>query len=131
MHESWPPRVTVTAVVERGGRYLLVEENTVDGLRLNQPSGHLDPGESLVEGVIRETLEETARTFEPHGLLGVYLTRARTPDRGMEVSYLRFAFVGAVGEPLPGRVLDAPVVREVWMTANDVRASVSMHRSPL
>ena len=75
--------VTVAAIVEHEGRFLLVEEQTPDGIRLNQPAGHLDPGESLITAVIRETLEETARTLTPSALLGVYMARsrsARTPS---------------------------------------------------
>ena len=74
----WRPRVTVAAVIEQDGRYLLVEENTADGLRLNTPAGHLEPGESPQDGAVREALEETARVFTPSALLGVYL--AASPD---------------------------------------------------
>ncbi len=84
MSAPWKASVTVAAIVERDGRFLLVEEQTPDGIRLNQPAGHLDPGETLVDAVIRETLEETARRFTPDALLGVYMTRsrsARTPNR--------------------------------------------------
>jgi ADP-ribose pyrophosphatase YjhB (NUDIX family) len=81
MAERWKPSVTVAAIVERDGRYLLVEEETPEGLRLNNPAGHLDPGESLLQGVVRETLEETARRFEPIALVGVYLSRFRRPSR--------------------------------------------------
>ena len=70
--ETWAPHVTVAAVVERDGRFLLVEEHTPAGLRLNQPAGHLEAGESLMQAVIRETLEETAQSFVPAALVGVY-----------------------------------------------------------
>jgi phosphatase NudJ len=129
------PRATVAAVVERDGRYLLVEEHTPEGLRLNNPAGHLEAGESLVEAVVRECLEETARRFTPEALLGVYQARLHRPARGEhpaeDVSYLRFAFTGEVGEPEPGRALDSPVVRTLWLSADEVRASVARHRSPL
>lgn len=126
----WKPSVTVAAIVERDGRYLLVEEETRDGLRLNNPAGHLDPGESLEEGVVREVLEETACAFTPEALVGIYLSRFRRTD-GEEVTYLRVAFTGAVGEPDPARQLDEGIVRTLWMTPDEVRASADRHRSPL
>jgi len=125
----WSPSVTVAAVIEDGGRYLLVEEHTPEGLRLNQPAGHLDPGESLLQAVVRETLEETARHFEPEALLGMYQARFQRP--GQDVSYLRFAFCGAVGEAIAGRALDTPIVRTLWLSADEVRAQACRHRSPL
>ncbi len=121
------PNVTVAAIVERDGRFLLVEEQTGDGLMLNQPAGHLEADESLVEGVARETLEETAYEFTPEYLVGVY--RWRHPDRN--VTYLRFAFAGRLGTHHPTRALDTGIVRTLWLTAAEVRASRSRHRSPL
>ena len=75
MPHRWKPNVTVAALIEREGRFLLVEEETTDGLKLNNPAGHLDPGESPAEGCAREALEETAHVFRPTALLGVYLAR--------------------------------------------------------
>jgi 8-oxo-dGTP pyrophosphatase MutT (NUDIX family) len=135
MSTRWSPSVTVAAVIEQGGRFLLVEEHTPEGLRLNNPAGHLDPGESPLEGVVREALEETARQFVPDALLGVYLSRFTRPARegraAEDVTYLRFAFSGAVGEPIPGRALDTGIVRTLWLTPDEVRASRALHRSPL
>lgn len=127
--DRWRPSVTVAAVIERDGRYLMVEETTAEGLKLNQPAGHLDPGESLQQAVVREALEETACHFVPQALLGVYLNRFQRP--GLDVTYLRFAYVGTAGEPEPGRALDAPIVRTLWLTADEVRARLADHRSPL
>ncbi len=127
--ERWRPSVTVAAVIERDGRYLMVEEMTPEGLRLNQPAGHLDPGESLPQAVAREALEETACRFTPEALLGVYLARFQRP--GLDVTYLRFAYLGTAGEPEPGRALDTPIVRTLWLTADEVRARAAEHRSPL
>ncbi len=127
--DRWRPSVTVAAVIERDGRYLMVEEMTADGLKLNQPAGHLDPGESLQQAVEREAREETACDFAPEALLGVYLARFQRP--GLDVSYLRVAFCGRAGEPVPGRVLDQPIVRTLWLTADEVRARSADHRSPL
>lgn len=127
----WKPNVTVAAVVERAGRFLLVEEDTADGLRLNQPAGHLDPGETPLDGAIREALEETARVFTPSALLGIYMARSLSAAEREPVTYLRFAFVGTVGEAEPGRTLDHGILRTLWLTADEVRARRPEHRSPL
>ena len=124
--ERFRPSVTVAAIVEQRGRFLLVE-----GLRLNNPAGHLDEGETLLEAVVREALEETARVFRPEALLGVYMSRFRRPARGEDVTYVRFAVCGSVGEPEAGRALDAGIVRTLWLTPGEVRASRDRHRSPL
>ena len=129
--ERFRPSVTVAAVIEHGGRYLLVEEETPEGLRLNNPAGHLEQGETPLQAVCREALEETARIFTPTAMLGVYLSRFRRPARGEDVTYLRLAYAGTVGEPLPGQGLDAGIVRTLWLTADEVRASAERHRSPL
>ena len=121
----------MAAIVEHGGRYLLVEEETPEGLCLNNPAGHLDPGESLLQGVVRETLEETARGFEPSALVGVYLSRFNRPERAEDITYLRFAICGTVGEPEPGRALDSGIVRTLWLTPDEIRSSRARHRSPL
>ena len=131
MTERWKPSVTVAAIIERAGRYLLVEEHTPDGLRLNNPAGHLDPGEGPVQACAREVLEETAHRFTPTALLGLYLSRFQRPERGEDVTYLRLAFTGELGEVVAGRALDAGIVRTVWLTRDEVRASCERHRSPL
>ena len=123
----WKPNVTVAAVVERDGRFLLVEEDTAHGRLYNQPAGHLEPGESLVSAVARETLEETAYTFEPTGLLGVY----QYHHPGDKVTYLRFAFTGGIAAHDAGRALDAGIVRAAWLTPEEMRREASRHRSPL
>ena len=125
----WKPSVTVAAVIEQDGRFLLVEEHTPEGLRLNNPAGHLDPGESLLQAVVREVLEETACVFTPSHLVGIYQARLQ---RGVEdIAYLRFAFAGTVGPPEPGRALDTPIVRTLWLTPAEIEASRERHRSPL
>jgi len=123
----WKPNVTVAAIVERDGRFLLVEEHTNRGQLFNQPAGHLDPGESLIQAVARETLEETACAFEPTGLLGVYHYHSRTDD----VTYIRFAFTGTISGPEAGRPLDTGIIRAVWLTAQEIRRDAARHRSPL
>ena len=129
--DRWRPSVTVAAIIERDGRYLLVEEHTPEGLKLNNPAGHLDPGESPQQGVVREALEETARRFTPQALVGVYLSRFVRPATGEDVTYLRFAYCGSVGDELPGRTLDHGIVRTLWMAPDEIRASAARHRSTL
>jgi len=127
------PRVTVAALIEHNGQFLLVEEQTPDGLRLNQPAGHLEAGESPQQGVAREALEETGRVFAPQGLVGVYLSRTRRLSEygEQDVSYLRLAFFGWASAPDPHRALDEGIVRTLWMDVDSLRASTSHHRSPL
>ncbi len=124
--KQWKPNVTVAAVVERNGSFLLVEEQTADGILYNQPAGHLEDGESLVEAVIRETLEESARDFTPTGLVGVYQYRKPASP----VTYLRFTFTGEISDP-KDRPLDAGILRTLWMPVAEIRACRERHRSPL
>jgi 8-oxo-dGTP pyrophosphatase MutT (NUDIX family) len=131
MSERWKPSATVAAIIEQDGRFLLIEEHTPEGLRLNNPAGHLDPGESPAQGCAREALEETAYPFEPTALVGVYLSRFQRHTTGEDITYLRFAFCGRLGAHDPTRKLDHGIVRTVWMTPEEVRASVMRHRSPL
>lgn len=135
MSKRWQPSVTVAGIIEQtidgASRFLLVEEETPEGLRLNNPSGYLDEGESPEEGVVREVLEETARAFTPQCLLGVYLSRFQRASTGRDVTYLRFAFAGQVGEAIAGRALDKGIVRTLWMTLDELRANRVRHRGPL
>lgn len=131
MNTRWKPSVTVAAIIERDGRYLLVEEHTPEGLRLNNPAGHLDPGESPEQGVAREALEETAFRFQPQALVGVYLSRFLRASTGEDITYLRFAYCGELGAFDAGRTLDTGIVRTLWMTPDELRASTDRHRSPL
>jgi phosphatase NudJ len=127
--QRWKPSVTVAAIIERGGLFLLVEEQTRDGLKLNNPAGHLEQGESPLQGVVREALEETTRVFTPDRFLGVYLSRFQRP--GEDITYVRLAFGGTAGEANPALVLDHGIVRTVWMSLTELRASRSRHRSAL
>ena len=122
----WTPHVTVAAIVERDGRFLLVEEETDNGTALNQPAGHLEEHESLLAAVVRETLEETAWHFQPDALLGVY--RWHSPQT--QVTYLRFAFTGTLQRHEPQRPLDHGILRALWLTAEEIRAAGALHRSP-
>lgn len=135
MSERWTPSVTVAAIVEKDGLYLLIEEHTQEGLRLNNPAGHLDPGESLIEACARECLEETAHPFQPKALVGVYQSRfhraAKNGRPAEEITYVRFAFSGDLSGRIAGQALDDGIVRVLWMSLAEVRASATMHRSPL
>ena len=122
----WKPNTTVAAIIEQDGRFLMVEENTTEGVRINQPAGHLDEGETILQGVTRETLEETAHDFTPTALLGIYLWQRPAKD----FTYLRFAFVGKIGAHHPELSLDDGIIRAVWMTIEELRASRAIHRSP-
>ena len=131
MQPRWKPSVTVAAIIERDGRFLLVEEETTEGLKLNNPAGHLEPGETPAEGCAREALEETAHAFRPTELLGIYLSRFQRATTGDDITYLRFAFRGELGAHHPGCALDAGIVRTLWMTADEIRQCEPRHRSPL
>jgi 8-oxo-dGTP pyrophosphatase MutT (NUDIX family) len=123
----WKPNVTVAAVVMRDGKFLLVEEETEAGLAFNQPAGHLEAGESLIDAVIRETLEETAYHFKPTHLIGVYNWK----HPGKDVTYLRFAFGGELRGFEAERELDEGIVAARWLTLDEVKATQARHRSPL
>ena len=131
MPNRWKPNVTVAAIIERAGHFLLVEEHTRDGLKLNNPAGHLDPGESPQDACVREVLEETAYDFTPTALVGVYLNRFTKTGSEEDLTYLRFAFAGQVDAHHAERALDTGIVRAVWMTADELRACPERHRSPL
>ena len=129
--DRWRPSVTVAAVIEQDGKFLLVEEQTPEGLRLNNPAGHLEPGESLLQACVREVLEETAHPFTATGLIGIYMSRFQRSATAEDITYLRFAFAGNVAPAIAGQVLDVGIVRTVWLTPDEVRASSAEHRSPL
>ncbi len=122
----WKPHTTVAAIVEQQGRFLLVEEETADGIRLNQPAGHVENGESLLEAAVREAREETAYRFTPQSLLGIYHWRHPLKD----ITYLRFAFIGQVDDHQADLALDDGIIRALWMTADEIRATQAQHRSP-
>lgn len=123
----WKPHVTVAAVIERDGKFLLVEEETDEGVQFNQPAGHLERGEALTEAVIREALEETGYGFEPKFLVGIYNWRHPSKD----ITYLRFAFGGEITAHDAGRRLDEGIIGARWLTLDEIRANRSLHRSPM
>lgn len=123
----WKPNVTVASVLEQEGRFLLVEEETEYGICYNQPAGHLECRESLLEAVVRETLEETAYTMRPQFLVGIYNYRHEARD----LTYLRFAFGGVLSAHDPTRKLDDGILAAHWLTPEEIRATGAQHRSPL
>ena len=123
----WKPNVTVAAVVEQEGKYLLVEEQTCNGILFNQPAGHLEPNESIIQGAVRETLEETGYTFTPEWLIGIYRSHSSTDN----ITFIRFAFSGSVTEHDPERALDAGILRAGWFDVDEIREMAYCHRSPL
>ena len=122
----WKPNTTVAAIIELDKKFLLVEEQTERGNRYNQPAGHLEDGESLIQAVIRETMEESAYEFTPEALLGIYHWKHQHND----TTYLRFAFIGKVGMHYPLQELDDGIVQAVWMGIDEMRDKASLMRSP-
>ncbi len=133
--QRFKPSVTVAAIIERAGLYLLVEEHTPEGLKLNNPAGHLEQGETPLQGVLREALEETAHHFRPEALLGLYMSRFQRPNTAEDVTYLRIAYCGGIeGEgPVPGLALDEGIVRWLWLSPDEIAAAraAGRLRSPL
>ena len=124
---AFNPEVTVAAVVECDSRYLLVEERITGRLVLNQPAGHLEDRETLLDAVVREAREETAWRFVPTALVGTYLWRS--PDTGR--SFLRFAFCGTVNDLRADQALDTGIVRAVWLSREQILNQQARLRSPL
>lgn len=128
----WQPDVTVAAIVVDGGRLLVVEEEVAGRLVLNQPAGHLEPDEPIIDAVVREAREETGWDIRPTAFVGAYQWKAPSVSLGgAERTYVRFAFLA---EPLafdPACTLDAGIVRALWMTPAELRAAAPRHRSPL
>ena len=123
----WKPHVTVAAVIEREGKFLLVEEETDDGIRYNQPAGHLECRESLTDALIREVLEETAYHVEPTALIGIYNWRNEVKD----MTYLRFNFSARVTGHDATRRLDDGIIAAHWLPIEEIRALAARHRSPM
>lgn len=123
----WSPSVTVAAVIRRQDRFLMVEERPDGQAVINQPAGHLEFGESLIEAVRREVLEETARSFEPSGLIGAYQWTVPATEQ----TYLRFCFIGDVGEPLPELPVDPDIQATHWLTRGEIENGRLPVRSPL
>ena len=125
---QWKPNVVVAAIIRRDEHYLLIEERGDDGrIVLNQPAGHLEQGETLLDAVKREVMEETAWQFHPESLIGVYLR----PDPASGITYLRFCFYGHCSDHDADRPLDDGIVRTLWMDRGEIEAAAARMRSPL
>jgi len=125
---QWKPNATVAAIAEKDGRFLLVEENINGKLVFNQPAGHLEHGETLIEAVKREALEETAWEFEPEYLVGVYLY---PNPHDADITYLRFCFFGHCSNEDKEQKLDDGIVRAAWLSPEDIKKEQKRMRSPL
>lgn len=123
---QWKPNTTVAAIIYQENRFLMVEEDTPEGIRLNQPAGHLEEHESLLDAVVRETREESAYAITPESLLGIY--QWRHPKKSL--TYLRFAFIGQIKAHFPEQKLDEGIRRAIWMTLSEIETSQAIHRSP-
>jgi len=124
---QWHPHSTVATLVERDGRFLVVEESVEGRIVYNQPAGHLENGESLIEAAIRETLEETAWRVEPTALLGLYQYRSASEG----VTYIRSCFIARAVEHFAGQALDSGIVQALWLTREELLERQSQLRSPL
>jgi len=124
---TWAPHVTVATVVEHQGRFLLVYEQAEDRVVYNQPAGHLEPGESLVEAAVRETLEETQWRVEPKALIGIDLYLA--PANG--ITYLRHTFAAETLAHCPEQPLDEGIIEPCWLSREELLARRAQWRSPL
>jgi len=121
------PALTVATIVERDGRFLLIEEETRSGLRLNQPAGHVETGESIVSAAARETLEEAAWRVDPTALVGIY--QWQSPDSG--TTFVRFTFAATPRRHEPNRPLDKGILRALWLSYDDIAERRDLHRNPL
>lgn len=127
MSTIWTPHLTVAAIVERDNRFLLVEENSDGRIVLNQPAGHVEENESIMEAVIRETLEETGRQLFPQAIVGLY--RWRSPYNG--ITYLRVAFSGTCSSRDRDISLDPDIITTHWLSYSELQERRAMLRSPL
>ncbi|NGY06304.1 NUDIX hydrolase [Solimonas terrae] len=127
MSAGEPPHIVVASVVEREGRFLIVEERISGAPMLNQPAGHWERGETLIEGAVREALEETGWDVQPMHLLGIYHHEPLDLDYG----FLRIAFVADALRERPDHVLDDGIERALWLSRDELLAARERHRSPM
>ena len=124
---TWYPHATVATVVEKNGRFLMVEEQADDGVVFNQPAGHLEAGESLIEAAERETLEETGWEVRVVDFLGLY----HYTSPANQVCYIRSCFIAAAVRRHESWQLDAEIVQAHWLTFEEIRRLGVRLRSPV
>ncbi|TDR30504.1 NUDIX hydrolase [Hydromonas duriensis] len=123
----WTPHATVAAIVERDGRFLMVREHTRHGIRINQPAGHWEADETMVDAVTREVLEESGYAFTPTALLGIYIS----DKDDKSVTYLRLTFIGTVSEAPIQNELDDDIIAAEWLTVDEIMSQRDIHRNPV
>ncbi len=124
---TWKPHATVAAIIERDNKFLMVEERIAGKITYNQPAGHLDPDESLIDAVIRETREETAWHFTPDAITGIYLWKQQEKNR----SFLRVTFCGQCSDHQPSQALDDGILAAPWLSLEEIKKRRSQLRSPM
>ena len=125
--KDWSMRVTVSAVTERDGKFLLVEETVRDNIVINNPAGHLENNETLTSAIVREVMEETGCVFEPHGITGIYLWKTPKGDR----TFVRVNFFGACLDEDDSATLDDGILRKLWLTRTELLNMKTRLRSPM
>ncbi len=121
------PHITVATVVHKDGKFLMVEERSTGALVYNQPAGHLELGETLIEAALRETLEETRWQVELHGLIGIYQFKSAANG----ITYVRHCFAAKPLAEIADAELDADIEQALWLTHKQIQAAASKLRSPL
>jgi len=124
---TWKPHATVAAIIERDNHFLMVEENSDGKIVFNQPAGHLEPEESFIQAVIRETREETGWRLQPEAITGLY----RWQHPVLKRTYTRVAFSGQCDDHQPDQPLDEGIIRAVWMTRKELLEQPEKLRSPM
>lgn len=124
---TWNPHVTVAAIIERAGKFLIVEELSQGQTVFNQPAGHWDEGETLLEAVVRETLEEAAYQFIPEAITGIY----HWIQASTNITYLRLCFSGQCGEQISDISLDTGIQHTLWLSRDELAANQEKLRSPM
>lgn len=125
--QQWKPNTTVAAIIERNGKFMMIEEFSRGQLVINQPAGHLEYGESLLDAIIREVREETAWGFIPESMVGLYMY----PSPASDITYLRICFTGDCHDHRPEQPLDDGIQRVLWLGIDELHQQYDRLRSPM